>query len=111
MTEEANGKNGVSLAKMLNQLNLPTLIAVSIFGGGNWLATKEDGRLTRDEARHVISQVNDLHQALDDFERRQKDQIGKAATALDNQNQILKNQSMMISNQQQLITNLNKRIP
>lgn len=79
-TSQLSANGSSALAKLLNQLNLPTLALILITGGGNWFATKS----TSDEQRTiVVRQVRDLHEALDDFEKRQK-QI------LDNQAEILR---------------------
>lgn len=85
--EPPTQSNGTSaLAKLLNQLNLPTLALILITGGGNWFATKS----TSDEQRAiVVRQVKDLHDALDDFEKRQK-------SVLENQSRILDNQTRML---------------
>lgn len=69
------GNNTSALAKLLNQINLPTLAMILLMGGGNLFATKDDGRLTREEAQRVVSQVRDLHNALDEFEHRQKQML------------------------------------
>lgn len=88
MSEDAakNGNNTTALAKLLNQLNLPTLLLIAVTGGGNLLATKQTGDEGRAEA---IRQIRDLHNALDEFEKRQK-------TVLDNQEQILRNDSTIL---------------
>lgn len=77
---DASSTNGkaTGLAGLLNKLDITTLAAVMLFGGGNFLATKDDGRATREEQQRVIHQVGDLHSALDDFERRQKDLLKKS---------------------------------
>lgn len=82
-TQEGGAGNSTSaLAKLLNQINLPTLAMILLMGGGNIFATKDDGRLTREEAQRVVSQVRDMHNALDDFENRQKQMIEKEDDAL-----------------------------
>ena len=81
--QSAPNSNGSSaLAKLLNQINLPTLAMILLMGGGNLFATKDDGRLTREEAQRVVSQVRDLHNALDEFEQRQKQMLDKEDDAL-----------------------------
>lgn len=87
--QKNSGNGTTALAKLLNQLNVPTLLAVMLFGGGNFLATKEDGRLTRDEQVKVVGEVHDLHNALEQFEARQKQ-------SLDNQAQILRSQTEIL---------------
>jgi hypothetical protein len=71
-----------ALTKLLSQINLPTLAMIVLMGGGNLFATKDDGRLTREEGQRVIAQVNDLHNALDDFEKRQKQILENQADIL-----------------------------
>jgi hypothetical protein len=103
---ELEQKNGGSpLAKVLNQLNLPTLAMILLMGGGNLLKTNQ----TSEEMLRAIRQIDDLHDAVREFEARQKDALNKATAALDNQNVLLRNQAMMISNQQQLISQIKGR--
>jgi hypothetical protein len=88
---EETEKNGASaLAKFLNQLNVPTLIAVVVMGGGNFFATKNS---SEEQRQIVFRQIKDLHEALDEFESRQK--------------QVLKNQAEQI----QLLEQLSKQQP
>lgn len=91
MVEEAksNGNGTTALAKLLNQLNVPTLLAVMFFGGGNWLKTNEDGHLTREESQRVSREIHELHNAMGDFEKRQKN-------TLENQNQIMRTQTQIL---------------
>jgi hypothetical protein len=90
--EGTENKNGSGLAKFLNQLNGPTLIAIVAMGGGNFLATKTSS----DEQRQVVfRQIRDLHDALDEFEQRQK--------------QILKNQTQMLENQAHMLEQISKQ--
>jgi hypothetical protein len=78
-----NGSNATgALAKLLHQLNLPTLGMIMLMGGGNFFATKTTSDEQRGDILRAIREVHELHEALDDFEKRQKQ-------ALDNQNQIL----------------------
>lgn len=103
--KDGNGKSS-ALAGLLNKLDLPTIAAVMLFGGSNLFATKDDGRATREEQQKVIRQVDALYNALDDFEKRQRESLNKTTTVLENQNSLLRNQSMMISNQQQFLQKL-----
>jgi hypothetical protein len=80
MTDEGNSKNSSSaLAKLLNQLNVPTLALILLTGGSNLFATKQAGDEGRAEA---IRQIRDLHNALDEFENRQKDILQNQTTIL-----------------------------
>lgn len=111
-TEESNNQHnnqhnqqqkGTALARFLNQLDLPTLLMVMLMGGGNFLVTKEDGRLTRDEAIRVSKEVHELYDALSRFETRQKSTAGNVSQTLENQAQQLKNQVQLLENQQRML--------
>jgi hypothetical protein len=106
--EKEDGGNGTAaLARLLNSLNLPTLLTVLLVGGGNLFLTREDGRITREEGRltrgeaeQVARQVNTLYQSLHEFEVRQKDTVDKLTRTLENQSLQLKNQTEILHNQQ-----------
>lgn len=106
VAESDQPNSSTMLAKLLNQLNLPTLAMILLMGGGNWFATKEDGRLTREDAQRVVNQIRDLHNALDGFESRQKDALAKAGQSIEAQGQLLRNQTTMLDNQHRVLTEL-----
>lgn len=58
-------------------VKLGTLILVAITGLGNFVATKEDGRLTREEAVLAAKEIHELHAQLDDSAQRQKATLEK----------------------------------
>ena len=61
--------NGIDL----KTLNWPTVILILVTGGGNWLTTvgnRNQIDYTRDR---VFKQVQDLHDAIEEFEKRQKE--------------------------------------
>jgi hypothetical protein len=67
-------KNGI-LSKLLGEggdasVKLITLALVVVSGGGNLWATKDTGRLNREEAERAITQLNDLHRELLDQVQR-----------------------------------------
>lgn len=96
---------------MLNQLNLPTLGLILLMGGGNWFATQKTGDESRSEILQAIRQVHDLHESLDDWEKRQKEGLVKMNAALDNQNQLLRNQGTLLAHDQQILDQFNKHGP
>ena len=86
MTDEPKSSNGTgALAKFLNGLNPTTLIAILLMGGGNLFTTKQGN----DEIEKAIRQVKDLHEALEETDKRQR-------TAMDNQRQLLENDSKLL---------------
>lgn len=94
MAENGNTGNHktTALAQLLNKLDLPTIIIIVTMGGGNILAifqdgrvTREEGRLTRDEAVRVSKEVHELYGQMENFEKRQK----KTVELLENQQKIL----------------------
>lgn len=89
MNEKANGNSTTALARLINQINIPTLLAIMFFGGGNLLTTNEDGRLTREESQRVSREVHELHNAMADFEKRQRAALENQAKMLDNQSRLL----------------------
>lgn len=89
-------KNGATaLAKLLNQLNIPTIAIIALFGGGNFLATKTTSNESRTDVLKALAEIHDMHSSLDDFERRSREALAK--------------QDQIIQNQQQLISQLHLR--
>lgn len=91
MIEPAAGgdKNGSNaMAKALTQLNLPTLAAIFLMGGGNFFTTKSTSEEQREDTLKAVREIHDLHAALDDFEKRQKALLEGNASLLRNQAQM-----------------------
>ena len=61
------GSGGDSTVKLV------TLAAVILTGGGNFFATKEQGRISDAEAQRAVRQLDDLHERLDSTMQRQKE--------------------------------------
>jgi hypothetical protein len=81
----ANG----SKAQALKDLNWPTLILIMFSGGANLLTTQKNSADRDYQIQQAVSQIRDLHGALDDFEKRQKQ-------GLDNQTRILENDTVLL---------------
>ena len=92
---QSNGAN--ALAKLLNQLNVPTLLAVTLFGGGNFLATKSVSEEQRYDILKGIREIHDLHAALNDFESRQKQLLVGQTNVIDSNNLQLQNQGIILN--------------
>jgi hypothetical protein len=88
MNQTANNSTS-AMAKLLNQLNLPTLGLILLMGGGNWFATEKNGVDRGAQLDQAVSQIRELHAALDDTEKRQR-------TALANQTQILEHDTVLL---------------
>lgn len=88
-SENKNGNNTTAITKLLGQLNLPTLATILLMGGSNFFATKSTSDEQRVDTLRAVSQIHDLHDAIDGFEKRQK-------SVLDNEAQILRNQQQLI---------------
>ena len=69
-------RNGI-LSKLLGEggdasVKLITLALVVVSGGGNLWATKDTGRLNREEAERAITELHDLHRQLSEQVQRSK---------------------------------------
>jgi hypothetical protein len=77
------------------------LALVGLSGLGNWLTTKNDGSETRTqiqaERQQALRELHDLHNALDDFEKRQKAVLEGLQASARNQQQMLDNQGRILS--------------
>jgi hypothetical protein len=70
--EEAPPKNGgnssTALAKLINQINLPTLALILLTGGGNWFATDHNAQINRHEIQKAIDEI---HRIFENQQRRE----------------------------------------
>lgn len=104
MNDNADGKNGNStnaLAKLLNSLNLPTLALILLTGGGNWFATEKTSTDRGAQLDHAARQIRDLHEALDETEKRQR-------IAIDNQMKLLEHDGVLLKEVHEITTRLDK---
>jgi hypothetical protein len=100
MTQTSNG-NGNKAAKIMENMNWPTVALIALTGGGS-IFTSLSNRTQIDSGREqVIRQVSDLHNNWDDFERRQKQMI-------DGIHDSLNNQTVMLSNEKDILNELKK---
>lgn len=81
MTEASN--NNSALAKLLNQLNVPTLAAILLMGGGNFFQGVQSSAANHEEIERAIREVHQLYGKIDQHEDRQ-------LKALRNQEEILR---------------------
>lgn len=75
MTSDNGGDKGnqtAGLAKLLNQLNLPTLMAILVATGGNWWETKVGNDLNVREIERAIEEVHQLYPKLNEAIDRQR---------------------------------------
>ena len=100
MTEPLN-KNGVSIAKILENLNWPTVVLILFTGGTNLFATHENGSQLQYQRDTVFRQVSDLHRALDEFEKRQK-------LVLENQTAMMNNDSRILAETHDIVLKFEK---
>jgi hypothetical protein len=77
------------------------LVLVGLSGLGNWVATNNNGGETRTQVNVAREQafrdLRDLHNALDDFEKRQKAVLDGLQLSARNQQQMLDNQGRILA--------------
>jgi hypothetical protein len=104
--EKKNGNNIVTLLTTLahsgdKMIQFGILALVGLSGLGNWLATNNNASETRTQVNVAREQafrdLRDLHNALDDFEKRQKAVLEGLQISARNQQQMLDNQSRILS--------------
>lgn len=96
--EPARNNNNTA-AKLLGQLNLPTLALILLTGGGNWFATEKNSSDRDSQFHQAFRQIGDLHDALDETEKRQR-------TAIQNQTQILEHDTVLLKEVHDIATKL-----
>lgn len=73
MSDPGPNSNGTTgLAKLLNQLNLPTLVLILLMQGGNLWETKSGNQFNAAELERAIREVHDLYPKLEEAIRRQQ---------------------------------------
>lgn len=98
---EGGTNNNSTLAKLLNQLNLPTLALILLTGGGNWFAT-ERGTADRDsQFQQAFRQLRDVHDALDETDKRQR-------IAMENQQRLLEHDAQLLKEVHEIALKLEK---
>lgn len=102
MTANENEKNnssgvaGNALAKILNQLNAPTLITIMLMGGGNLFQGIQSSASNHDEIERAIKEVHQLYSKIDDTEQRQLKGMANQQILLESAHQSLQNQEKML---------------
>jgi hypothetical protein len=110
MSEEGTGKkNGNGIVTLLatlarsgdKMIQFGILVLVGLSGLGNWLTTNNNANETRTQVNVAREQafrdLRDLHNALDDFEKRQKAVLEGLQVSARNQQQMLDNQGRILS--------------
>jgi hypothetical protein len=107
MSNDAPKPNGVaSLLSTLahsgdKMIQFGILTLVGLSGLGNFLATRNNGDETRTQVvvarEQAFRDLRDLHNALDDFEKRQKAVLDGLQLSARNQQQLLDNQGRILS--------------
>jgi hypothetical protein len=97
----ANGGGGNKASQLqgLKDLNWPTLILILFSGGANLLTTQKNSSAREYQIDQAVSQIRELHGALDDFEKRQKQ-------SLENTNQLLEHDSVLLKEVHAISLNL-----
>jgi hypothetical protein len=88
-------------------LNWPTVVLILVTGGGNFLATEREGAARHSDLERAFRQIGDLHDALDDSEKRQKQGLDGINEALKAHNEELKNQWKMLTDLHEIVSTLN----
>ena len=97
------------MAKLISQLNLPTLIAILAMNGWSIGTTQQRTAELSDEQRTALRQLSQLYQSLNEFEDRQKITVQSLSKVLDTQTEELQNQTRMLQNQQQMLETLKRQ--
>ena len=98
--KNGNGQQQVK-SKMLEGVNVPTLLSILVMNGWNIGATTQTGHEQTARVNKALEEIHHLHENLDDFEARQK-------AILDYQTQAIKNQTRMLENQEMILKELHR---
>jgi len=101
------GKNGLNI-EALKSLNWPTVILILVTGGGNFLATQNNSSQRQYQVDRAIDQIRDLHNALDNTEKRQKEAIATFENLLNNDKQEISHLAATQGSQTLMLESQNK---
>jgi hypothetical protein len=85
----------------LKDLNWPTLVLILFTGGTNFLATQKGSTEREYQVDQAVKQIRELHEALDDFQKRQKQ-------GLENTTQILEHDTILLKEVHTISMNLER---
>lgn len=108
--EETNGqKNGSSaLAKLLNQVNLPTLALILLTGGGNFFQGIQLGHEGHEERDRALREIHQLYGRINDFEERQEKSLANQKVIIESNAEQVRNQTELLNKQHELLAEMRK---
>lgn len=106
--QQTGATNGDKLGKILQNMNWPTVALIALTGGGNWFATLENRNQIDYSRDRVFRQVQDLHDSLEEFEKRQKQMLEGLETSLKNQTQLLAGQNKAMESDTKILEQLQR---
>jgi pyoverdine/dityrosine biosynthesis protein Dit1 len=98
--------NSTALVKILNQINVPTLLAIFLFGGGNIFQGQQISKESHDDVERAVREIHQLFNKIEEFEQRQIQILKNQTDLLHSANDSLKNQEEMLT----LIRKTQKRV-
>jgi TolA-binding protein len=101
-----NGNKNPQSLQALKDLNWPTVILIMLSGGTNFFATQKNSTDREYQVQQALSQIRDLHNALDDFEKRQKQGLEQQTQILERDTTLLKNVNQILEHDTQLLSNV-----
>ena len=89
--QDGNGNNSTTkvLSKLVGQLNIPTLVAVLAMNGWGIGTTQSTSNQREAQIQEALRKIAILHDNLDDFANRQKQELQNGSQILENQREWL----------------------
>lgn len=97
MTEPSSASPNVN-GKSLKNLDWPTLILVLATGSVNLLNTNSNSNARSYQLDRALTQIQELHSALDTTDSRQRQAIDHFTKLIEGQNRIMGSQSKILEN-------------
>ena len=94
--ESKEGVNG-AIAKLIGQLNLPTLLAIFAMNGWGIQTTNQTSQQREAQIQQAVREIHILHEALDDFQKRQQNSLDNQGVQLSNQTKLLQGQQAILN--------------
>jgi hypothetical protein len=84
------GAGGLGSLSALKDLNWPTVILILFTGGANLFSTQRNSADREYQVQQAVNQIRDLHNALENFEKRQKQSLDNSTAILENDTVLLR---------------------
>jgi hypothetical protein len=85
-----NGNAAASKLAALKDLNWPTMILILFTGGTNFFTSQKNNTEREYQVDQAVRQIRELHESLENFEKRSKQSLDNTTQLLEHDSEILR---------------------